>query len=486
MSPKGRKGFMSEHERHFAVVNGIGFGEESKGNTVQALVRKLSAHTVWRSGGWQGGHHIIHDDGREIALSHFGAGVFEGADTYLNHMVVSPVELFQEAVELEHLGVPKPLAHMFIDENCLATTPFHSGISRTKEVLRGTHKKGTIGKGVGDAVRDARDPELSIRAGEFYDRGTMLRKVETIRRAKLKTAEDLLATYPGIPPEEVYDEMAVLKDERLVELVADAFGYAADLTTIVDDKHLRTLLSRNGSIVNEVSHGALHHPRFGFVPHVTQIDPTSRDVLTTVRSQNYEGNIIRLGVVRSYLTRHGAGPFVSFDQQLTDTLLETHNNAANEWLGAFKTGHFDTVALQYALAISGGKETFAGLFLSYMDILSQRKDWSVVEAYEYTGSAKDLDTYFYLQDDTITGIKIHPDKGDPDHYEHQRRLTQLLQDCKPIVKTLTANAKQTLEQVFLDYVTDKLSLPVVGSAYGPKVTDRYFLPPWEHAVAKDK
>lgn len=476
---------MKETERYFAISNGIAYGEESKGNTVQALVRELEAHTVWRSGGWQGGHHIIHDDGREMALNHFGAGVFEGADTYLKHMVVNPVELFREAVQLEDLGVPKPLEHIFIDESCIATTPFHSGISRTREVLRGANRKGTIGQGVGEAVRDGRDTDLAIRAGEFGDRLTVLRKAETIRRVKLQEAERLLAAYPGTPPEEVYAEMEVLKDEKLVELVADAFGYAADLVKIVGDEYLENLLNRKGAIVNEVSHGTLHHPRYGFVPHVTQIDPTSRDVLATVHSQNYDGNIIRLGVVRSYLTRHGAGPFMSQDQHLTDTLVETHNNAANDWLGDFRVGHFDTVALRYALAIGGGKESYDGLFVSYMDVLSQRKDWGVVESYEYTGAAKDLDTYFELDGDRVFGIKVHPDDEGDVHYEHQRRLTQLLNDCRPIVSTLEATQDKTLEQVFLTYVKDKLEVPIVGTAYGPKVTDRHFLPAWQDVLKKD-
>lgn len=479
---------MKEGERHFAVVNGIGIGEETKGNTVQALVRELQAHTVWRSGGWQGGHHIIHDDGREIALSFFGAGVFEGADTYLKHMVISPVELFEEGIALENLGVPKPFDHIAIDENCIATTPYHSGISRTREVLRGENRKGTIGKGVGEAMKDALDPELTIRAGEFRDRATVLRKLENIRQAKIRIAEDLLLSYPGTPPEEVYGEMEVLYDKALVFLNADAFGYAADLVKVVGDDYLSKLLKRDGSIVNEVSHGALLHPRYGFVPHVTQSDPTSQDVLATVRSQNYDGNIIRLGVVRTYLTRHGAGPFVSFDQKLTDTLvgMETHNNAANEWLGEFKTGHFDIVALQYALAISGGSQTFDGLFVSFMDVLSERNEWQVVEAYEYRGMTTDRDAYFNVDGDKIVGIKVHPDTRDGAHYAHQLRLTQLLNECRPILTTLTPTQDQNLEQMFLQYVTKKLGVPVVGTAYGPKVADRHFLPEWQNAVGKGR
>jgi adenylosuccinate synthase len=470
---------------HFAVINGIGYGEETKGNTVQAVTRQLEAHTVWRSGGWQGGHHIIHDDGREIALSHFGAGVFEGADTYLNHMVISPVELFQEAIQLEDLGIAKPLDHLFIDENCLVTTPFHSGISRTREILRGENKKGTIGKGVGEAVRDSGNPELSIRAGEFKDRYTILRKIENIRQAKLKMAEELLAAHPGFAPEEVYSELDVLKDESLVPLVADSFKYAADIMHIVGEDHLKSLLKRNGSMVNEVSHGTLHHPEYGFIPHVTQIDPTSRDVLATVHSRNYEGNIVRLGVVRSYLTRHGAGPLVSFDKNLTKTLTETHNNAANEWLGEFRVGQFDTVALKYALKIGGGKDSYDGLFLSYMDILANRSKWEVVDAYEYQGSAPDVKDYFEFDQNKIVGIKMDKNPDEHAHYRHQGRLTQFLNECSPIVRTLKATENQTLEEVFLEYVNQKLEVPVIGTAYGPKVTDRHFLLAWQKALHKE-
>ncbi|MBI2595802.1 adenylosuccinate synthetase [Candidatus Daviesbacteria bacterium] len=471
-------------ERYFAIVNGLALGEESKGNTVQALVRKLNAHTVWRSGGWQGGHHIIHDDGREMALSHFGAGVFEGADTYLKHMVISPVELFQEALDLEKLGVPNPLEKMFIDENCLATTPFHSGISRTREVLRGLNRKGTIGKGVGEAVQDSVNSELSIRAGEFSDRETILRKVENIRLAKLKTAEELLVSYEGAPPDRVYSEMSVLRDKELVSLVADAFGYAADLIKITGDDYLDELLKKDGSIVNEVSHGALHHPRYGFVPHVTQVDPTSGDVLTTLKNHNYGGNILRIGVVRSYLTRHGAGPLVSFDPELTETLVETYNNAANDWLGDFRTGYFDTVALKYSLTFAERSKAFDGLLVSYMDVLSGRNDWQVVESYKYQGYVADLDEYFDLAADKIIGIKVHPDTGDPAHYKRQFRLTQLLNECRPIVTTLTSSKGQSLEQAFLQYVTQKLEVPVVGTAYGPKVADRRFLPKWQSILNK--
>ena len=465
---------MKENERQFIRVNGLGFGEETKGNTVQWLVREFKAHTVWRSGGWQGGHHIVHDDGREQAFSFFGAGTFEGARTYLKHMVISPGELFNEALELESKEVPNPLDLIAIDRDCLTTTPFHSGISRLREIMRGTNKKGTVGKGVGEALKDAQNPDIAIRAGEFQDSRTVKRKLENIRKLKLTQAQLLLASHQGTIPKEAYQELEILQDESLIPLTVDACLYLADLVAIVNEVYLDDLLAKGGTIVNEVSHGTLHHPWYGFVPHVTQIDPTSQDVMETVRKHNYTGRSLRFGVVRSFLTRHGAGPFVSFSPEFAKTLTETHNNAGNDWLGDFMTGHFDIIALQYSLAISGGRETFNGLVMSYLDALSKRKEWQVCEAYEYQGKPANLKQYFQLDGDKIVGIKVHPNTRDQAHYQHQLQLTELLKNCHPVLKTLTATPTQNLEQVFLEYVEDKLDLPVVGAAYGPKVTDRHF------------
>lgn len=473
---------MAETERNFVSVNGIALGEETKGNTVQSIVRQLNAHTVWRSGGWQGGHHVIHDDGREMAFSHFGVGTFDGARTYLKHMVISPADLFQEAMMLEEKGVASPLDLITIDQDCISTTAFHSGISRIREILRGEDRKGTIGKGVGEAVRDSVDPELTIRAGDFGDSAKVARIAENIRRAKLAQAEDLITTHQGSIPPEIYDELEILRDETLVGLIADASKYLANLVSITDDSYLRDLLERSGSIVNEVSHGALHHPWYGFVPHVTQIDPTAQAVIDTVKSHNYKGKVSRVGIVRSYLTRHGAGPLPTYNPEMTRTLVETHNNSANDWLGEFRTGNFDIVALTYALSISGGPQAFDGLVISYLDVLSGRKEWQFCEAYEYLGQADDLNEYFYLDGNKIVGIKLHPNTQDEAHYRHQLRLTELIKNCRPILTTITAEPGKTLEEAFISYVEEKLGVPVIGKAYGPKLQDRPFLPNFDQII----
>jgi len=468
--------FSPEIPEVIVVVTGLGLGEETKGATVEWLTKILKAHTVIRSGGCNAGHHIITSDGKEQMFNHYGCGTFEGANTYLLHMTLFPVYVFDEAKELEEKGVKEPLKKIAIGKDCVAITPYHGAVDRIKEISRGTNKRGTVGMGISDAVEESRTmPDLSIRAGEFLEDEEKLRqKIEAIRVYKLQQARELFAKHPELKDSEAaQNDLRLLEDEAFVSMVVDSFVYLSKLVKIVGEDHLDEVLARKGAVICEPSHGALHHPRQGFVPHITQIDPTSQDILETLGKHAHNKKVIRLGVSRCYLTRHGAGPLVSFSQEFTDQVQETHNAAGSEWLGQFRNGYYDVIMERYAMQISGGRESFNGLVISHLDVLNKFNQWPVVEAYIYEGEDNhDLDQYFETKDGKITGIKFHEDTGDESHLDHQRKLTKLLKDCKPVLTILKPGEGKTLEEVFLEYAEKKLGVPVVAVAHGPKAEDR--------------
>lgn len=468
---------MSNSESQFICATGLASGEETKGVAVKWLAREFSAHTVWRRGGWQSGHLDTTEDGREQMFSHFGSGTFDLVPTYLNDMVISPVDLYREAIEIESKGVPDPFRLLTIDANCLVTTPYHSAISRYREILRGADRKGTVGKGVGDAIKDSSNPELSIRAGEFVlGQDFLCTKVEAIRQHKLTQAKSLfIASGLSELPESALIELRILQDRGLVGSTSESFEYLADLVPIVGDSYLKDLLGCPGAIVCESSHGILLHPWYGYLPYVTQVDPTPTEVINSLNKFNYPGRLVHLGVSRCYLTRHGGvGPFVSYSPELTKDIVETHNNVANDWFGEFQNGVYDIVALKYSLQVANLTKPIDGLMISYMDVLNKKSAWPVCEAYTYTGNFSHPEEYFQIQDNQVIGIKLHPDTGESSHYQYQLQLTRLLKDCRPILRSLQPNADKSLSQVFLDYVEDKLDLPVVAVGLGPKASDRYF------------
>lgn len=469
----------AHQSQEIVVVTGLGIGEEAKGNAVEFFARALHAHTVYRTGGWQGAHNATLEDGREHEFRHFSAATFEGSDTHLIHMVISPTDLFAEARELERMGIKDPLIGMTIDDQCLTTTPFHAAMSRLREILR-EEKKGTIGKGVGEAIRDSHgdDPDLVIRAAEYFDsKKHLVQKIDHIRKTKLTEARELIRVYSGKVPHDAFAELDILMNARLVETTADSLKYLSELVRIVDQRYLDLLLEKEGVTITETSHGALLDPKRGFVPHTTQIDPTAQDFLGTLRERNYQGKIIRIGVSRSYMTRHGAGPLVSHSPAMTREISETHNSTGQEWLGEFRNGYYDTVALRYGIEVAGGIRSFDGLMISYFDALIGRHDWPICTAYTYSGEARtDLSNFFEMDGERITGIKFYPETDGKRLEAHQRQLTALLNDCQPVVTILRSTENQTLEEVFTEFVQDKLGLPVVAIARGPKASDREILP----------
>lgn len=466
----------TKNKNVIVVVTEIALGEGGKGADVEWFNRELEAHTDIRSGGCQAGHHLVFADNTDFSFSHFSCGTFEGAKTHLKHMVISPLHLLNEAMELEDRGIKDAFKLITIDEDCLTITPFHGSISKIREIARGDNKKGTIGMGVGEAIEDSRDnPELTIRANDLLsDRATLYQRVEAIRQDKLKQAQDIIATAAALKDlESIQEELHILEDQDYSQVITQAFLYLANLVKVVGEDYIDEILGEKGAIVCEPSHGALHHPRQGFVPHITHIDPTSQDVLKTLNEHNTDKKIIRIGVSRCYITRHGAGPLPSFNREMTDQIRETHNEEGSWWLGEFRNGNYDFIAARYALRISGGKETFDGLMISHLDILAKFDEWPVVEAYTYEGEpAEDLDQFFDISDGKITGIKFQEDDGTNAHLERQKRLTHLITHCKPVLTTLKAHDGKSLEDVFLDYVEEKLGIPVIAVAHGPKAEDR--------------
>ena len=63
---------------------------------------------------------------------------------------------------------------------------------------------------------------------------------------------------------------------------------------------------------------------------------------------NYDGQIIKFGLTRSYGSRHGAGPFVTEDKNAAHKLNDEHNTF-NQWQQNFRAGNLDLITLKYSI-----------------------------------------------------------------------------------------------------------------------------------------
>lgn len=319
------------------------------------LVRELDARLVVRfNGGAQAGHTVVAPDGRKHTFSQFGAGsLVPGVRTHLSRfMVVHPGGLLREA---EVLG--RDLSGVTVAPEALVTTPFHIAANQIRE-RRLRH--GSCGLGVGETVADSLAfPEDAIRFCDLSSPAVLRRKLLRLQSRK----------WSELGPD------PVLESRNLIEEWIDLVGSLG--VAMAEDVFRET-------VVFEGAQGVLLDEWRGFHPHTTWSTCTFDNALTLL--EGYSGEVARLGVLRSYMTRHGNGPLPTE----VDLGLEEPDNLTGPWQGAFRTGWADAVLGRYALECCGGVD---GLAITHLDRVGA--DWLQCAAYRggdlQLGPWQDLD-----------------------------------------------------------------------------------------------
>lgn len=411
------------------IVSDLGFGDSGKGTVTDALVKHLGAGWVVRfNGGAQAGHNVVTPDGRHHTFSQFGAGTFHpGVRTYLSrYMVVHPGGLLEEARTLRKKGVEDVFERLHIDSEALIITPFHQAANRLREVLRGDERHGSCGLGVGESMHHSLEhPEECIRAGELHDSERLRRKLcrvqqrywQEFSRYRRELSADQLGR----------SEMAVLESFEAADHFIDQGRKIASRVDGVRPRH--------GPVVFEGAQGVLLDEWRGFHPYTTWSTCTFDNALHLIGE--WGGEAVRLGVVRSYATRHGAGPFPTEDASVA--VPEPHNGWG-PWQEGFRRGFLDLVLLRYAIEACGGLD---GLVVTHLD--SFVEGWKVAERYEdchslWLGPFRDLG-YQERLTEKLLGVNPRYRK-----LESRDDLLSTLARLAPVV--MTSHGRTWLEKEF--------------------------------------
>ena len=441
------------------VVTGLGCGDEGKGATVDALVRRHALELVVRhNGGPQAAHHVVTRDGVTHCFAQFGAGTLvPGVRTHLSRfMLVEPLALAREAAALQHIGVVAPLQRLSIDVACAVVTPFHRLFGRITELSRGTARHGSCGLGVGPAWVDAHNPrQPTLRYGELLGPRLALRgKLRLIQLSKLDQAEQLADANPDAALAASLAELASVDLDALIAAYASVTREVA-----ADDGGLLTavLRDRPQRVVFEGAQGLLLDAQAGFWPYVTPSRTGSAQAELLVAEAGGPPPL-RLGVLRAYATRHGPGPFVSEDDELTARLPDRHN-LSGPWQGPMRVGCFDLVAARYALALSGGVDALA---LTCLDRLAGLGPLSVCTAYR-------------APDGTVHDQLALP----PDGREAQAQRSAALLAWRPVLCEVPGWHEPGLSSAAVRHarsLADALELPLAGLAAGATADERAWAP----------
>lgn len=398
-------------DRAFIVV-GLGFGDCGKGTIVDTLVHKTCAPLVVRfSGGAQAAHHVVAPEGKIHCFSQWGSGTLHGAQTHLTaDVVIDPLAMRPEASALESFGI-HPWTMTTVDPNALVVTPDQRLLNQLREKARGNQKHGSCGRGIGETVDDDEHFDLGVIASWLRDPGILRAKLSDIRDHKYHQAVSLGMKDEFLDQCDEFDD--IIASYRDIPLVC---------------RETSQVLPRHSTVVFEGAQGVLIGQEHGFFPHTTRSNTTQLNALKLLNGCDQTV----IGVTRTYMTRHGAGPFPTEDPNFT--VFKHEHNGSHEYAGNFRLGPMDRTLLQYAIdAVNPDL-----LAVTHLDV-----DPKVISS----------------QYDTLS-LKLHD-------LEHNEQLGQRLSNFKP----------QLIHGVSLkDYVRT----PVGIESFGPTWMDKKFTELWRY------
>jgi adenylosuccinate synthase len=428
------------------ITVGLGFGDEGKGTVVDALVRQHKAKLVIRyNGGAQASHNVVTNDDRHHCFHQFGSGsLVPGCRTLLTRwMLVNPLVMMTEAVKLEHIGVPNALRQMFIDELALITTPYHRAMNRLREFARKDGRHGSCGMGIGETMADSiRRPHGAIRAGDLLSKTLLAEKLNRTRNEMVAQSKQLpldAADYAHPLVERELDTFDVPLEE-IVQRYMDFAGNAY----ILDKIQIANLLEETAVAVFEGAQGVLLDEAHGFHPYTTWSTTTSTNAHLFLQEFGHAKAATEIGIIRSYFTRHGPGPFPTFNSKLTEDILASgEHNGQNEWQQDFRCGWLDLALLDYALRINGPVD---GLAVTNYDHLRFFHKWPVTVGYPDV----DLEPHKELMD------------------QEQRLTIPLMDEVKQ--DRMTVDAEEVL-----GLIASTMHTKIMMTSEGPRPRDKKFL-----------
>lgn len=427
------------------LIAGLAFGDEGKGTITQYFADDLKAELVVRyNGGAQAAHNVVSVDGRRHTFSQFGSATLEGVKTYLSkHMLVEPHALMAEGRGLSRLGISSPYSLLTIDRDALLITPYHWSANRLRELSRSFDAKhGTCGMGIGETMSDyiRYGTSVSPVVGDLQDLPLLSKKFKYIQEQKREE-------FKNTAPDSIVVRRALAKFEEPIDHVIDRYRGYAELLNIGDAGCLEAAL-RRGTVIFEGAQGALLDQDFGFHPHTTWTDTTFRNADNLLSSAGFSGERRRVGVMRTYMTRHGVGPLPT-ETRVSETL--DPNNGSNLWQGLFRVGNPDPILIDYALRILGGVDEIA---LTHADQLSSFHH--ICTGYRH-GSVNDI------------VLKL-PAQW-PADYQYQEKLAALLSSAVPMYSPIPS-----LLSSFLEQLSTILETPIRTLSVGPGLLDKTKLP----------
>ena len=346
------------------VLVGAQWGDEGKGKITDLIASEYD-YVVRYQGGNNAGHTVIHGD-KKLALHLMPSGVmYENAIPVIgNGVVVDPGVLVKEMAMLEAEGISCKNLKISCDAHVIM--PYHKDLDGADEKSLGDHKIGTTKRGIGPCYQD-KVARKGIRIQDLMD--------EKIFRLKVETAL--------IQKNAILEKIYGLHTYTVEEICEEYLPYARILKPHMTESAqlLNDALRAGKNILFEGAQGTLLDIDHGTYPFVTSSNPNSGAACVGAGVGPQHINEV-LGIIKSYTTRVGAGPFPT---ELNDAVGEEMQQRGHEYgtvTGrARRCGWMDLAIVNYAIRLNG----ITGLALMKLDILDTLPEIKICTGYKLRG-----------------------------------------------------------------------------------------------------
>jgi adenylosuccinate synthase len=343
------------------IILGAQWGDEGKGKVVDLFSERFDI--VAR---YQGGHnagHTVRIGDRKFVLKLIPSGILRpGRKSVIgNGLVVDPAALVSEIEMLEAAGLQVD-GNLFVSNRAQVVLPTHRLMEKLSEARPGRVSIGTTSRGIGPCYED-KIGRRGIRMGDLLDREVFEPLFDTLE-AEHQAAARALGLADGLEDKGVRAEYLRLA-ERIRPMVCDTA------------RLLNDAIAAGQSVMFEGAQGTMLDIDHGTYPFVTSSSASAGGASTGtgVPPTRIHGIV---GVSKAYITRVGAGPFVTEALDSWGDQIRTRGNEFGSVTGRpRRCGWFDVPLARYSAMING----FDSLVVTKLDVLDEMEKIPVCVAY---------------------------------------------------------------------------------------------------------
>ena len=356
------------------VIIGAQWGDEGKGKVVDLLADRFDIVARYQ-GGHNAGHSVYVGD-KAFVLRLLPSGIIHEDSVCVlgNGMVIDPKAFFEEVDQMEAQSISITPERLKVSSRAHLIMPYHRALDHTSEERLGNEKIGTTLRGIGPAYED-KAGRRGIRVSDALVPDLLKLRIER----NLEEANRIIVLYGREPlrADEILAEIEPLV-QRLKPFVCETSHFLSE----AKKAGKKILLEGAQATLLDVDHGTY--------PYVTSSNPTAGGAAVGAGIPPHHISGV-LGIVRTYATRVGEGPFptemLDAEEEMANLIRKRGNEYGSVTKRPRRCGWFDAVATKYAAELNG----FDSVALTKLDVLDALSEIKVCVGYEIDG--KRIDTF---------------------------------------------------------------------------------------------